>query len=142
MGHVHAICISKVKGTKKEQLKEIELVESFGLKGDAHGGNWHRQVSLLDKKEIDAFNEKGGNVIFGDFGENFVIEGIDLVNINIGERIQIGDAIIEITQKGKECHSKCEIFNRVGECIMPKRGVFAIVIKGGKVSLEDQVSKI
>lgn len=142
MGVVHAICISKVKGTKKEQLEEIELIENFGLKDDAHGGNWHRQVSLLDKEQIDAFNEKGGNVVFGDFGENFVIEGIDLVNINIGERLQIGEAIIEITQKGKECHSKCEIFHRVGECIMPKRGVFGIVIKSGKVALGNQVFKV
>ncbi len=142
MASVVAICISKIRGTRKETVDHIELVENFGLKDDAHGGNWHRQVSLLGKEQIDEFNNKGGNVVYGDFGENFVLEGIDLVNIKIGDRLQIGEAIVEITQLGKECHSKCEIFHRVGECIMPKRGVFCIVIKGGMVDVGDPASTV
>jgi len=142
MASIVAICISKIRGTKKEEIKEVELIENFGLKDDAHGGNWHRQVSLLGKEQIDDFNKRGGNVVYGDFGENLVLEGIDLVNIKVGERLEIGETIVEITQLGKECHSHCEIFHRVGECIMPKRGVFCIIIKGGMVTVGDKVCKV
>lgn len=139
MGRVVAICTSVKKGTKKKEVKEIELVEDFGLKGDAHGGKWHRQVSLLAKEEIDSFNEKGGKVVYGDFGENLVTEGIDLASLSVGDKIIIGDALIEITQLGKKCHDKCEIFYSVGECIMPTKGIFGKVLKGGAISLGEKI---
>lgn len=139
MGRVVAICTSVKKGTKKEEVKEIELVEDFGLKGDAHGGKWHRQVSLLAKEEIDSFNKKGGKVVYGDFGENLVTEGIDLASLSVGDKVIIGDALIEITQLGKKCHDKCEIFYSVGECIMPTKGIFGKVLKGGAISLGEKI---
>ena len=139
MGRVVAICTSVKKGTKKEEVKEIELVEDFGLKGDAHGGKWHRQVSLLAKEEIDSFNKKGGKVVYGDFGENLVTEGIDLASLSVGDKVIIGDALIEITQLGKKCHDKCEIFYSVGECIMPTKGIFGKVLKGGDISLGEKI---
>ncbi|MNM39976.1 MOSC domain protein [compost metagenome] len=139
MGRVVAICTSVKKGTKKKEVKEIELVEDFGLKGDAHGGKWHRQVSLLAKEEIDSFNKKGGKVVYGDFGENLVTEGIDLASLSVGDKVIIGDALIEITQLGKKCHDKCEIFYSVGECIMPTKGIFGKVLKGGAISLGEKI---
>ena len=139
MGRIVAICTSVKKGTKKEEVKEIELVEDFGLKGDAHGGKWHRQVSLLAKEEIDSFNKKGGKVVYGDFGENLVTEGIDLASLSVGDKVIIGDALIEITQLGKKCHDKCEIFYSVGECIMPTKGIFGKVLKGGDISLGEEI---
>ncbi|QLY80415.1 MOSC domain-containing protein [Clostridium intestinale] len=139
MGRVVAICTSVKKGTKKKEVKEIELVEDFGLKGDAHGGKWHRQVSLLAKEEIDSFNKKGGKVVYGDFGENLVTEGIDLASLSVGDKVIIGDALIEITQLGKKCHDKCEIFYSVGECIMPTKGIFGKVLKGGDISLGEKI---
>ncbi|WP_286910794.1 MOSC domain-containing protein [Clostridium sp. UBA1652] len=139
MGRIVAICTSVKKGTKKEEVKEIELVEDFGLKGDAHGGKWHRQVSLLAKEEIDSFNKKGGKVVYGDFGENLVTEGIDLASLSVGDKVIIGDTLIEITQLGKKCHDKCEIFYSVGECIMPTKGIFGKVLKGGAISLGEKI---
>ena len=139
MGRIVAICTSVKKGTKKEEVKEIELVEDFGLKGDAHGGKWHRQVSLLAKEEIDSFNKKGGKVVYGDFGENLVTEGIDLASLSVGDKVIIGETLIEITQLGKKCHDKCEIFYSVGECIMPTKGIFGKVLKGGDISLGEKI---
>lgn len=139
MGRIVAICTSVKKGTKKEEVKEIELVEDFGLKGDAHGGKWHRQVSLLAKEEIDSFNKKGGKVVYGDFGENLVTEGIDLASLSVGDKVIIGNALIQITQLGKKCHDKCEIFYSVGECIMPTKGIFGKVLKGGAISLGEKI---
>ncbi|MGL5615997.1 MAG: MOSC domain-containing protein [Sarcina sp.] len=130
MGKLVAICTSEKKGIGKVQIDEVELVEGFGLKGDAHGGNWHRQVSLLEKEKIEDFIARGGKVKFGDFGENLVIEGINLDEVKVGDRISVGDAILEITQKGKKCHDKCHIYQMVGDCIMPKNGVFGTVEKG------------
>lgn len=138
MAEVVAICISEKKGTAKEMIESTNLIENFGLEGDAHGGNWHRQVSLLALDKINKFNEEGGSVKFGDFGENFVISEVDLDKLKIGQIFKIGNTILEITQIGKECHSKCEIFYRVGRCIMPKFGVFAKVLKGGEVKLGDK----
>lgn len=142
MGKLISICISEKKGIGKRQINEIELVEGFGLKGDAHGGNWHRQVSLLEKEKIEDFIARGGNVKFGDFGENIVTEGIDLDTIKVGDKVQIGDAILEITQKGKKCHDKCHIYKMVGDCIMPKNGVFATVEKGAFVKVGEKIDVI
>ncbi len=139
MGKVIAICISEKKGTEKKAIESGILVENFGLENDAHAGNWHRQISLLELEQIDIFNSKGGNVNFGDFGENIITQGIDLKNLAIGSTLQIGDSILEITQKGKECHHHCKIYHRVGDCIMPREGVFAKVLKGGKITSGDQI---
>ncbi|WP_297629630.1 MOSC domain-containing protein [uncultured Clostridium sp.] len=142
MGRIVAICKSEKKGTVKKRIPEIDLIENFGLEGDAHGGNWHRQVSLLEVSKIDDFNKEGGNVVFGDFGENIVIEGIEVNKLPIGTKLKIGDAILEITQIGKKCHSECEIFYRVGRCIMPVYGTFSKVIKGGHIKENDVVEQI
>ncbi|MGL4760859.1 MAG: MOSC domain-containing protein [Sarcina sp.] len=142
MGKLVSICISEKKGVGKTQITEIELVEGFGLKGDAHGGNWHRQVSLLEKEKIEDFIRRGGNVKFGDFGENLVTEGIDLDSIKVGDKVTVGGAILEITQKGKKCHDKCHIYKMVGDCIMPKNGVFATVEKGAKVEIGAEMEVI
>lgn len=131
MGIVKAICISKEKGTEKRPIPEGHLIENFGIEGDAHAGNWHRQVSLLSYDKVLEFNEKGGNVDDGAFGENLLVQGMDFRRMPVGTRLLCGEVILEITQIGKECHSHCAIFHRVGECIMPREGVFAKVIRGG-----------
>lgn len=138
MGKVLAICISEKKGTLKTEIKEGNFIEDFGLEGDAHAGKWHRQVSLLSFEKIDEFRNKGGNVDFGAFGENLVVEGLDLEHIKIGDIIEFEDVTLEVTQIGKKCHDKCAIFYQVGECIMPKNGVFTKVIKGGIIKIEEK----
>ena len=138
MGKVLAICISEKKGTLKTEIKEGKFIEDFGLEGDAHAGKWHRQVSLLSFEKIDEFRNKGGNVDFGAFGENLVVEGLDLQNIKIGDIIEFENVVLEVTQIGKKCHDKCAIFYQVGECIMPKNGVFTKVIKGGNIKIEEK----
>lgn len=142
MAKVVAICTSPQKGTVKNKVDEAILIEDFGIKDDAHAGKWHRQVSLLELKKIDDFNKQGGNVKFGDFGENIVIDGIEVDKLPIGQKIQVGEAILEITQIGKKCHNECEIFHRVGKCIMPIYGVFSKVLKGGKVTINDKAELI
>ena len=128
---------------KKEELKkkishECEVIEGFGLKNDAHGGNWHRQVSLLSFEKIEDFKNRGEMLLTGSFGENIIVSGIDLRNLPVGTIIKINEVVLEVTQIGKECHSHCEIFHRVGECIMPKEGIFTKVIKGGFIMREIQ----
>lgn len=142
MAKVVAICISETRGIGKSQIGEVNLIEEFGLENDAHGGKWHRQVSFLEKEKIDDFISRGGKVKYGDFGENFVTEGLDLEKIQVGDKITIGDSLLEITQKGKQCHVKCNIFKMVGECIMPKNGVFARVLKGGRVRVGEEIELI
>ena len=131
MGIVKAVCISREKGTEKEPVSEGHLIENYGIDGDAHAGNWHRQVSLLSYEKVKEFNEKGGNVQDGAFGENLLVEGMDFRKMPVGTRLGCGETILEITQIGKECHSHCTIFHRVGDCIMPREGVFAKVVRGG-----------
>jgi len=142
MGKILAICISKKKGGPKHEVNEIELIENFGLKEDVHGGNWHRQVSLLSNEKIEDFKKKGGVVRFGSFGENLVIEGIDLSILPIGTRLKCNDAILEVTQIGKECTARCSIYYSVGDCIMPREGIFAKVISGGKIYKGDEIVMI
>ena len=142
MAKVVAICTSPKKGTVKKKVEEAILIEDFGIKDDAHAGKWHRQVSLLELKKIDEFNRQGGNVKFGDFGENIVIDGIEVDKLPVGQKIKVGEAILEITQIGKKCHNECEIFHRVGKCIMPIYGVFSKVLKGGKVAINDKAELI
>ena len=137
MGKVLAICISEKKGTLKNEISEAKFIEDFGIENDAHAGKWHRQVSLLEFNKIDEFRKKGANVDFGAFGENLVVEGIELHTLPIGQLIQIGDVLLEVTQIGKKCHDKCQIYYQVGECIMPKNGIFTKVLKGGSVKVGD-----
>ncbi|HAG69557.1 MAG TPA: molybdenum cofactor biosynthesis protein [Lachnospiraceae bacterium] len=143
-GRIRAVCISSKRGTAKKEVPSAVFVEDFGIREDAHGGKWHRQVSLLSAERIDEFNEKGAGVKNGDFGENLVIEGLDPREYPTGSILTIegrgGPVRLRITQKGKECHSHCEIYKRMGECIMPVSGVFAEVISGGEAAKGDSVS--
>ena len=138
MGKILAICISEKKGTLKTQIEEAKFIEDFGIENDAHAGKWHRQVSLLEFNKIDEFRRKGGKVDFGAFGENLVVEGIELHKLPIGTKITISDVLLEVTQIGKTCHDKCHIYYQVGECIMPKNGIFTKVLKGGIVKVGDE----
>lgn len=142
MGKVLAICISEKKGTLKNEISEAKFIEDFGIENDAHAGKWHRQVSLLEFNKIDEFRRKGANVNFGEFGENLVVQEIELHTLPIGQLIQLGDVILEVTQIGKKCHDKCQIYYQVGECIMPKNGIFTKVIKGGRVKVGDECNLI
>ncbi len=136
-GIVKAVCISLKRGTAKKNIHESELIKDFGIKNDAHGGNWHRQVSLISAEKILQFNKSGGNVKDGDFGENLIVEGIDFKSLPVGTLLKCNESVLEISQIGKDCHSHCEIFKRVGDCIMPREGVFAKVIKGGYIKEGD-----
>lgn len=142
MAKVMAVCISEKKGTAKINIHECEVIEGFGLKNDAHGGKWHRQVSLLSYEKIEDFKRRGGDVIDGSFGENIIVSGIDLRTLPVGTIIKINEVVLKVTQIGKECHSHCEIFHRVGECIMPKEGIFAEVVHGGIIKEDDSVEVI
>ena len=137
-GRIRAISISAKKGTKKTNVSEAEVKIDFGIVGDAHGGNWHRQISLLAIESIDKMVAAGAKVSPGNFAENITTEGIDLPKLPIGTKLNIGSDIeLEVTQIGKECHSRCEIFEQVGDCIMPREGIFAKVIKGGTINVGD-----
>ena len=142
MGKLIAICTSEKKGTQKQQVETAVLREDHGIEGDAHAGNWHRQVSLLGLEKIEAFRERGAEVEFGAFGENLVIEGFDFRKLPVGTRFRIGEALLEMTQIGKECHTHCAIYHMVGDCIMPREGVFAKVLKGGEIKVGDEVAEI
>lgn len=141
-GRILGICISEQRGTQKHEIKEADMIEGWGIKGDAHGGNWHRQVSLLSCEKIEEFRAKGADVAFGAFGENLIVEGFDLRKLPVGTRFSIGDVLLELTQIGKECHSHCEIYQRMGDCIMPREGVFTEVITGGHIKVGDSVRMI
>jgi MOSC domain-containing protein YiiM len=138
---IESIAISKKKGTRKTQVQESELIADHGLDGDAHAGPWHRQVSFLSSESIGKAKERGLDVTFGDFAENIATSGIDWQNLPIGSRLQVGeDAVVEITQIGKECHNKCAIYYMAGDCIMPREGIFGRVLKGGKIKCGDEIS--
>lgn len=139
MGKIIAICISEKRGTEKKNIGECNIIEGFGLENDAHGGNWHRQVSLLSYNKVLDFNERGGAVEDGAFGENILVEGIDFKTLPIGTIFKCNEVVLELTQVGKECHAHCEIYKRVGDCIMPREGVFAKVIQGGKIKVGDEL---
>jgi len=139
-GKVLAVNISDEKGTKKTNVRSCTLLKDFGLKGDAHGGPWHRQVSLLANESVEKMKAKGLEVSYGDFAENITTEGIDLVSLPIGTEIRIGDSIVlRVTQIGKECHERCAIYYQAGDCVMPKEGIFAEVLKEGEVKVGDDI---
>ena len=138
MAHIIAVCISKEKGTPKQPVECVRLVEDWGIEGDAHAGRWHRQVSLLSREKIDAFRARGAEVRDGAFGENLIVSGLDLAGLPVGTKFYCGGAVLELTQVGKECHHGCAIYQKMGECIMPKQGVFTRVLRGGDIRPGDE----
>ena len=142
MGVIKGICISEKRGTAKHEIEEAILAKDWGIQGDALAGHWHRQVSLLSYEKIEEFRKKGADIELGAFGENLIVSGYDFRNLAVGTRFQCGEAVLEMTQIGKECHSHCEIYKRMGECIMPREGVFAIVLHGGTIRKGDLLERI
>ncbi len=140
MSKIKAICISEKKGTQKHPVDSANLVEDWGIEGDAHAGHWHRQVSLLSFEKVEAFRARGARVDLGAFGENLVVEGFDFRSLPVGTRFQCGGVLLEMTQIGKECHAHCAIYQVMGDCIMPREGVFARVIRGGKLHVGDELT--
>lgn len=140
MSKIKAICISEKKGTQKHPVDSANLVEDWGIEGDAHAGHWHRQVSLLSFEKVEAFRARGARVDFGAFGENLVVEGFDFRTLPVGTRFQCGGVLLEMTQIGKECHAHCAIYQVMGDCIMPREGVFARVIRGGELHVGDELT--
>jgi MOSC domain-containing protein YiiM len=141
MAYVEAVCTSHKKGIVKREQEKVVLKENFGIEDDAHAGDWHRQVSLLAGESIDTVKETLPTLKNGAFAENIITRGLDLTQLSVGNRLQIGDSIIlEITQIGKECHnSGCAIKKATGDCIMPKEGLFAIVVAGGSIASADEI---
>ncbi|MCR5518555.1 MAG: MOSC domain-containing protein [Lachnospiraceae bacterium] len=138
MARVMAVCISEKRGTQKKNIGECEVVEGYGLKDDAHGGNWHRQVSLLSYEKVEEFRKRGADVSDGAFGENILVSGIDFKTLPIGTVFRCGEVVLVLTQVGKKCHSECNIYHMVGDCIMPREGVFTKVLHGGVVKVGDE----
>ena len=137
---VIAVCVSKHKGTVKTPVDAVELTVELGISGDAHAGPWHRQLSLLALESIRKMRDRGLEVEPGSFAENVTTEGLDLVSLPVGTRLQIGDnAVVEITQIGKECHTRCAIYYKAGDCVMPKEGVFARIVEGGRIQSGDRI---
>jgi MOSC domain-containing protein YiiM len=139
-GQIVAVSTSRRKGQKKSNLSECELLKDKGFEGDAHAGDWHRQVSLLAMESIAKIRDKGIDVAPGDFAENITTSGIEIWQLELGTRLAVGsEAELEITQVGKECHDRCAIYHQVGDCVMPREGIFARVIRGGKVKPGDTI---
>lgn len=130
---VESVNIAGEKGVQKHEVAEIVLKENFGIEGDAHAGAWHRQVSLLAGEAVDGMKARGLELAPGAFGENIVTRGVDWSRARVGDRVVIGEVELEITQIGKECHSRCAIYYAAGDCIMPTQGIFARVLKGGTI---------
>lgn len=140
MGKIMAVNISEKKGTQKVNVHSAKVIEDFGLEHDAHAGKWHRQVSLLAYEKIEDFKAKGAPVQDGAFGENLIVEGFDLKALPVGTKLRCNDVLLEVTQIGKQCHSGCEIYKIMGDCIMPREGIFTRVLRGGVISEGDEVS--
>jgi molybdopterin adenylyltransferase len=142
-GRIKAISISKTRGMQKVNVPGAELRADHGMVGDAHAGHWHRQLSLLDIESIEIMKAKGANVSPGAFAENITTEGIELAVLKLGDKLKLGaEAEIEITQFGKECHGRCKIYEQIGDCIMPRQGVFASVSRGGSIIVGDVIEVI
>jgi MOSC domain-containing protein YiiM len=139
MAKVLAVCTSPAKGSAKHNVGKARFITEHGIEGDAHAGPWHRQVSLLSFEKVEDFRARGADVENGAFGENLLVEGIDFKNLPVGTILRCGDVVLEITQIGKECHKHCSIYERTGDCIMPREGVFARVIQGGVIGAGDEM---
>ena len=140
MGTVIAICTSPARGTQKQAVETGNFAAGWGNQGAAHAGGWHRQVSLLSADKIEAFNQRGAGVEPGAFGENLVVKGLDFRTLPVGTLLRCGDVLLEMTQIGKECHSHCEIYKKMGDCIMPREGVFARVLEPGVIHVGDEMT--
>jgi len=139
-GQIVAVSVSQRKGIKKSNLTECKLLEDEGLDGDAHAGDWHRQVSLLAMESIDKIRGKGLDVSPGDFAENITTSGLKIWELPLGTRLTVGsEALLEVTQIGKECHDRCAIYHQVGDCVMPREGVFTRVLRGGTIRPGDEI---
>jgi MOSC domain-containing protein YiiM len=138
-GIVASISISAKKGEKKTPIEAATLSVDHGIDGDAHAGNWHRQVSLLAEESIDKMRAKGLDVGYGDFAENITTNGLVLYEIPIGTKVSIGECLVEVTQIGKECHDRCAIYKAAGDCVMPREGIFAQVLRGGDIRKGDEI---
>ncbi|NOZ20612.1 MAG: MOSC domain-containing protein [Planctomycetes bacterium] len=143
MAEILAVCISKKKGTQKRPVPECRLIEGHGCEGDAHAGPWHRQVSLLADESAETMRQKGVEIGPGDFGENILTKGIEVKSLPIGTRLCLGDKVLlKVTQIGKECHDRCAIYYKVGDCVMPREGIFAEVVTGGVLKPGDEIQVV
>ena len=140
MAKVAAVCISEQKGTMKHEVPEVFVKKEHGIIGDAHAGNWHRQVSLLGKESVDKMRRDFPDIPVGAFAENILTEGITLYELPVSTRLRVGKTLLEITQIGKECHASCAIRQQVGDCVMPREGVFAIVLEEGTIRGGDVIT--
>ena len=138
-GIVRAVCISEARGTEKKNIGSAVFVKNYGIQNDAHAGSWHRQVSLLSYEKAEDFRNAGAPVADGSFGENLLVSGMDLKSLPVGTVLKCGNALLQVTQIGKECHSRCVIGQTMGRCIMPEEGIFARVLRGGIVRNGDVV---
>ncbi len=141
MAKVLAVCTSEIKGVLKKPVEAVHLLPNHGIEGDAHAGNWHRQVSLLAQESVDVMQKSGIKIQLkpGDFAENILTEGIELKTLPVGTRLKVGSALCEVTQIGKECHKDCAIRQQVGDCVMPREGIFVKVLEEGYVHPGDEV---
>ena len=139
MGKIMAVNISEKKGTQKKNVHSARLMEEFGIEKAAHAGKWHRQVSLLSYEKIEEFKAKGAPIEDGAFGENLIVSGYDLKALPVGTRLRSGEVLLEVTQIGKKCHSGCEIYKIMGDCIMPREGIFTRVLHGGVLTEGDEI---
>lgn len=139
MAKVIAVCTSTVKGTMKKEVPEITVKKEHGIVGDAHAGNWHRQVSLLGNESVDKMKEKFPDIPIGAFAENILTEGITLYELPIGTILKVGETKLQVTQIGKECHADCAIRQQVGDCVMPREGIFTIVLEEGTIRAGDKI---
>jgi len=139
-GKILAVCVSTEKGIRKQNIGSVSIIAEHGIEGDAHAGAWHRQISLLADEAIEKMRSKGLALTFGDFGENIVTQGIDLVQLGIGSTLRLGDSVVgEVSQIGKVCHDRCAIYYQTGDCIMPREGIFLKILTGGEVRAGDPI---
>lgn len=139
MAKVLAVCISEKKGTVKHPVEQIAVKKEHGIIGDAHAGNWHRQVSLLAQESVDKMKERFPDIPVGAFAENILTEGICLYELPVGTKLRIGKSLLEVTQIGKECHADCAIRKQVGDCVMPREGIFTRVLEEGTIVPGDEI---
>jgi MOSC domain-containing protein YiiM len=139
-GKVISVNVSETTGVRKSDAGSCLLIEGRGLSGDAHAGDWHRQVSLLAVESVDKMRDRGLDVGPGDFGENLTTQGTELVSLPVGTRMRVGEEVLlEVSQIGKECTEPCAIYYQAGDCVMPREGIFAVVVEGGRVSIGDDI---
>ena len=139
MARVIAVCISEKKGTMKKEVPEIKVKKEHGIIGDAHAGNWHIQISLLGNEIVDKMKAVFSDIPIGAFAENILTEGITLYKLPVGTKLRIGETLLEVTQIGKECHADCAIRKQVGDCVMPREGIFTIVLEEGTIKSGDEI---